>query len=85
MSIVRHFVIETREVESIEDEVFLHLAEVLIALRREKPKYPLGKVALLVISLTIQGNHVRSCDFVSIERYERGAESLLGIVRIRSS
>lgn len=39
--VVLDFRVETREVESIHDVVFLDLAEVLVAFGREEPGYPL--------------------------------------------
>lgn len=41
LRVVRHLVVQTREIEPIEDKVFIDLAKVFVALRRKEPRDPL--------------------------------------------
>lgn len=41
LRIIGHFIVKTRQIEAIEDKVFIDFAKVFIAFGRQEPGYPL--------------------------------------------
>lgn len=53
MRIVRHLVVQSREVEPIKDKVLIDLAEILVPFGRKEPRDPLSINQFIVIIVII--------------------------------
>lgn len=61
LGVILDLAVKSREVEAVEDEVLLDLAEVLVALARQEPRDPLtGQISLLHIVLEVFRKHYRT-------------------------